>query len=641
MKIYLFILFTIICLLSVNDSKADHIFGGNINLTQIEKNNGKFKITLNVYADVASGNSSYITFMPTEKFILKVFSKSSNQLMSEIPMVYEKANELVYENEICAKLRGLRTIEFVYSKEVILSPNVYVEDSGYYIAWTRCCRNNGTTNILSAGLSGTTFYAEFPALSQNGKIIDYSSPVFPLPNGDYICLRKPFSMSFKAINSNLSDELIYSIVTPYGSNNTPSNYSKVVEAKPYPLIKWNSGYSTSESIKGSPALSIDSKTGVVNVTATQVGLFVFTIQCEQFRNGKLIGLVRQDFQMPVVDCLGPPPQPSQITEANITISEIGICEGETVNLEATPAGNTFSFQWQKDGTNILGATKTTFQATQYGSYTVIKSFKSICANDTVSQKVILKAPALFKNNPFNYSICEGDSIKIEEITTRNNMSFEWKYDAKVVGNKISVIAKKIGLYFIEGKLNGFGCSSRDSIKVEKKSSPTLKILEKNVALSIGDSRMLQVASDNSQTTFLWSPNKWIDATSISTPTTTPQDDIEYKILASTPDMCPVKDSIKVTITRKIFIPNAFTPNNDSMNDVWEISGLKQYSDNEVYIYNRWGELVYYSKGYQTAFDGKFTNGTDLPVGDYAYMIKVRKPASNQVIEYQGALAILR
>jgi gliding motility-associated-like protein len=641
MKSYLIIIFLIVCLLLGHESRADHIFGGNINLTQIEKSSGKFKITMNVYVDVAFGNTGYVTFMPTEKFTLKIFSKTSNKLMLEIPMAYDKTNELAYENEICAKLRGLRTMEFVYSKEVILSPNLYNEESGYYIAWTRCCRNNGTTNILSAGLSGITFYAEFPALIQNGKIIDYSSPTFPLPNGDYICIRKPFSMPLGATSINSNDELKYSIVTPFSSDNTLGTYSKVVEAKPYPLIKWNTGYSTNESIKGSPALSIDSKSGVINVTATQIGLFVFTIQCEQYRDGKFIGLVRQDFQMPVVDCLGPPPQPSQITEAGKPVTEVGICEGELVNLEATPAGSNFNFQWQKNGINIIGATQPKYQASQYGNYTVIKSFKTTCANDTVSQKVTLKAPILLKNNAANYEICDGDSIRIETIPTRNNLSFEWKYNNKVVGNNLYMYANKTGFYYIEGKLNGFNCSSRDSIKVNKKSSPTLKIADKNVGLSLGDSRMLEASSDNSQTTFFWSPNTWIDNPSLATPTTTPQDDIEYKVLATTPNMCPVKDSIKVTIIRRIFIPNAFTPNNDSMNDVWEISGIKQYSDNEVYIYNRWGELVYYSKGYQTAFDGKFSNGTDLPVGDYAYMIKVKKPSSDEIIEYKGALVLLR
>lgn len=641
MKNYIHFLFICVCLLYTNNCHADHIFGGNITLTQLDINAGKFNLTLNVYADIAGGNASYINFMKTEKMILRIFSKNTNKIILEIPMVYDRMDELTYDNKICASLRNLRTGNFIYTKDIQLNPDDYLEDSGYYIAWTRCCRNNGVTNILSSAQSGSTFYLEFPTLKQNGKITTYSSPRFNLPNGNYICVKKPFTMAFSAGNPVPTDELRYSLVTPYSSENTPSSVTKTIEAKPYPLVKWNNGYSTIESIKGNPSLSINTKTGFINVTASQIGLFVFTIQCEQFRDGKLIGLVRQDFQMPVVDCSGPPPQPSQITEAGKIVSEVGVCEGELVDLEATPAGSNFNFQWQKNGINIIGATQPKYQASQYGDYTVIKSFKTTCANDTVSQKVTVKAPTLLKNNATNYEICEGDSIKIEAIPTRNNMTFEWKYDNKVVGSNSYLLAKKIGLYYIEGKLIGFNCSSKDSIKVNKKSNTILKIADRTIALSLGDSKMLQVSNDNSQTTFLWSPNQWLDKTTIATPTTTPQDDIEYKVVATTPNMCPVKDSIKVTIIRRIFIPNAFTPNNDSMNDVWEISGIKQYSDNEVYIYNRWGELVYYSKGYQTAFDGKFTNGSDLPVGDYAYMIRVKKPSSNEIIEYKGALVLLR
>jgi gliding motility-associated-like protein len=641
MKKHLYFISILVFMLSVHSSYADHIFGGNMSLTQIDISQSKFKLTLNLFIDLRSVSPSDINIFQNDKHIVKIFSKNGDVKMIDIELPFEKMTDFAYDNEICTKLLGLKTREFTYSKEIILNSSTYSENGGYYIAWARCCRNGGITNIINPFQAGLTLYLEFPALIQNGQKISYNSPIFEVPNGDYICINKPFQIKFAANSVDNDNELKYSIVTPYGSINTLASYSKIVEAGPYPEIKWNYGYSANASIKGNPSLSIDSKTGLLSVTANTLGLFAFSIQCEQLKNGQRVGLVRQDFQLPVVDCSGNTPPISKIIEGGKPVTEIGICEGETITLEVSPAGSNFNFQWQKDGINILGATQTTFQTTSYGSYSVIKSFKSTCANDTISQKVTVKAPTLLKNNATNYSICEGDSIKIEAIPTRNNMSFEWKYNNKVVGSNSYLFADKVGLYYIEGKLIGFNCSSKDSIKVNKKPITTLKIAKRNIALSLGDSRTLQAASDNSQTTFLWTPNQWLDKTSIATPTTTPQDDIEYKVAATTPNMCPVKDSIKVTIIRKIFIPNAFTPNNDSMNDVWEISGIRQYLDNEVYIYNRWGELVYYSKGYQTAFDGKFTNGTDLPVGDYAYMIRVKKSSSNEIIEYKGALVLLR
>jgi gliding motility-associated-like protein len=74
----------------------------------------------------------------------------------------------------------------------------------------------------------------------------------------------------------------------------------------------------------------------------------------------------------------------------------------------------------------------------------------------------------------------------------------------------------------------------------------------------------------------------------------------------------------------IYIPTAFTPDEDNVNDVWEISNIDQiYPENIVRIYNRWGNLLFESeKGkYETKpWDGKY-NGEQLPVASYYFIIE--------------------
>ena len=78
------------------------------------------------------------------------------------------------------------------------------------------------------------------------------------------------------------------------------------------------------------------------------------------------------------------------------------------------------------------------------------------------------------------------------------------------------------------------------------------------------------------------------------------------------------------------IPTAFTPNGDGINDYWEIPGLNEkYPNNEVYIYNRWGNLLFESKGYQTAWDGLY-NGQELPVASYYFVIMLNNPANEKI-----------
>jgi gliding motility-associated-like protein len=70
----------------------------------------------------------------------------------------------------------------------------------------------------------------------------------------------------------------------------------------------------------------------------------------------------------------------------------------------------------------------------------------------------------------------------------------------------------------------------------------------------------------------------------------------------------------------LIIHNAFSPNGDLVNDVWDIGNIASYPSAEVRVYNRWGQLVWRSgKGYPHPWDGR-SNGKDLPVDSYHYVI---------------------
>ena len=78
----------------------------------------------------------------------------------------------------------------------------------------------------------------------------------------------------------------------------------------------------------------------------------------------------------------------------------------------------------------------------------------------------------------------------------------------------------------------------------------------------------------------------------------------------------------VTTEISTLIPNAISPNGDGKNDVWKLDFLQLlYPDVEIDIYNRWGENIFNSKGYETPWDGTY-NGSLLPVGTYYYVINL-------------------
>ncbi len=78
-----------------------------------------------------------------------------------------------------------------------------------------------------------------------------------------------------------------------------------------------------------------------------------------------------------------------------------------------------------------------------------------------------------------------------------------------------------------------------------------------------------------------------------------------------------------TETCPITPPNSFSPNGDQLNDLFVISGIENYPKNHVYIYNRWGSLVWDGENYDNVkivFDGKDSRNKDLSEGTYFYII---------------------
>ncbi|TAF67077.1 MAG: gliding motility-associated C-terminal domain-containing protein [Cytophagales bacterium] len=277
-------------------SYGSHIVGGEIQVKQVGTN--RFEFTLNMYFDILNG----LAAAEDDEVTINVFSKRTGLFIEEftLPQTYEE--EINYSNPAC-KLNSLRTKLIRYNRTFTLNPNSYSDSEGYYVVWERCCRNNIINNIINPGGTGMVFYTEFP-----GTRITNSTPIFSLPKGDYACRNEWFYFDFKATDAD-GDQLVYRLSTPWAGNTSPSNPVISPRRAPYREIIWQAGYSLSNMIPGFPALSIDSQTGMLSFRASQVGLFVFTVICEEYRGGSKIGEVRRDYQLSIIECpFNAPPQ---------------------------------------------------------------------------------------------------------------------------------------------------------------------------------------------------------------------------------------------------------------------------------------------------------------------------------------------
>jgi gliding motility-associated-like protein len=133
----------------------------------------------------------------------------------------------------------------------------------------------------------------------------------------------------------------------------------------------------------------------------------------------------------------------------------------------------------------------------------------------------------------------------------------------------------------------------------------------------------------------WTYSYWHD-TAATKPLSNPNEVTlsgRYFIKATDAFSCETTQAVNVIIIDPpIIAPNAFSPNNDGVNDSWQIPLLSFYPDCTVEIFNRAGQSVYKSTGYSKPWDAMH-NGKLLAIGTYYYIIKLsatKAPVSGSV-----------
>jgi gliding motility-associated-like protein len=170
------------------------------------------------------------------------------------------------------------------------------------------------------------------------------------------------------------------------------------------------------------------------------------------------------------------------------------------------------------------------------------------------------------------------------------------------------------------------CADSITRSITIKPIPTQVSAGPDVGILSGNSTTLRATATGNNLRYAWSPAIGLSDTTILNPVVTLKDDnVTYKLTVTIVDAVPngtecfVQDSVKVTVLKVPEIPTAFTPNGDGINDIWEIKNLQPYDGATVNVFNRYGQKVYSSIGYNVPWNGQL-NGGNLPIGVYYYII---------------------
>ena len=143
------------------------------------------------------------------------------------------------------------------------------------------------------------------------------------------------------------------------------------------------------------------------------------------------------------------------------------------------------------------------------------------------------------------------------------------------------------------------------------------------------------------TGYAWSPPAGLDDPDSPDPVATLTRDMRYTLTAYTSAGCPSVASILIKVYKgpAIYVPGAFTPNGDGINDVLRIVapgiGVLSY----FRIFDRWGREVYHSTDLQAAWDGT-VSGHPAPAGAYVWMIR-GADLNGRVLNQRGTVLVIR
>lgn len=190
--------------------------------------------------------------------------------------------------------------------------------------------------------------------------------------------------------------------------------------------------------------------------------------------------------------------------------------------------------------------------------------------------------------------------------------------------------------------NQFGC---DSLIVLQFFSPDLSVvLPEDTTILKGHEVTISPFIFGNYTSLLWEPD-FINNTAddLLRPTLTPEQSITIVLKATSPEGCTQSDVMTITVIEdtRVYIPNSFSPNNDGINDSFEIF-LPQGSPLSLVdfeIYDRWGSRLFRCSGTNCTWDGT-VNGQDCSPDTYIYQIRLQNQ-SNEVSVFSGEVVLMR
>ncbi|MEO5996787.1 MAG: PKD domain-containing protein [Chitinophagaceae bacterium] len=332
------------------------------------------------------------------------------------------------------------------------------------------------------------------------------------------------------------------------------------------------------------------------------------------------------------------PTPSVTASPSLTL-----CSGISTQLTAT---GTLTYQWLPlQGLSCYTCASPVASPTNSTLYEVEgKNSFGCSAYDTV--RITVMQP-LHLNIAPNDSICIGQSTN---LLVSGASSYNWSPSQGLNNTNTSnpIASPTITTIYRVVGYDGFDCFTDTAfVTVAVGKYPTVN-LGPDLTLATGTLHPLtSVVTNGPISKWLWTPNTSLTCNGCAIPIAEIKKNISYSVVATNAYGCPSSDTINIKVfcdASQVFIPNAFTPDNDGLNDVLMVRGKGIVQVKFFRIFNRWGDLIFEKDNFAPNNPSYGWNGTvkGQTVGPDVFIYTCEAICENgSVFSFKGNVTLIK
>ncbi|MEX6687886.1 PKD domain-containing protein [Danxiaibacter flavus] len=326
---------------------------------------------------------------------------------------------------------------------------------------------------------------------------------------------------------------------------------------------------------------------------------------------------------------------------NLLPAQPAICLGGSIQLNAHD-GIIYNWHAAAGLTDVLNASPVVTPTTNT-QYTVDVTNNFGCTStDSITVKVV--QPFKITTMP-EVHVCNGDSIQLH-VTGANNYTWTGTGLSSFTSADPIVKTDQSGVYTVTGHDEMNCLEDKADVQLKVEPLPTVTTIP-DLSLVAGSSVVLQTSTSNDVVKWQWQPSQYLSCNNCSAPAASPNLASSYVVTVSTQYGCSAKDTVNIKVICNeglVLFPTSFTPNNDNLNDRFNVRGKGIKLIKHLVIYERWGTVVFERNNF--TLDDKFggwdgtRNNLPLPTGTYVYAAEI-VCATGEIFTYRGTVVLIR